>query len=72
MIGGKSALIPCLVLSKMAVSCVSIERMSPEELAKWLTDKGFNEEVGKAFISMFVYGFVNVIKRNQTDNQKPY
>ena len=37
-------------LAKMAVSCVSIERMSPEELALWLTDKGFDEEVGKAFI----------------------
>lgn len=40
-----------------------IETMSPEELAQWLTDKGFDDEVGKAFVGTFIYRLVNVINK---------
>ena len=47
----------------MAEFSVSIDHMSPEELAQWLTDGGFDEEVGRALVGKFMYGFVGLIEK---------
>ena len=48
---------------RMAEFGFSINHMTPEELAQWLIDSGFDEEVGKAFVGKFMYGFVVLIKK---------